>query len=58
VTSLPKKRPAETGGVVGALVFVIAGLFGVTDQDTLVAFGVIVGFVPAAITWTVATVRH
>jgi hypothetical protein len=54
---LPQDRPAETGGVVGAATLLIVGALGVTDPDTIIALGVIVGFVPAAVTWVVVMVR-
>jgi hypothetical protein len=36
----------------------VARAFGVTDPNILAALGAVVGFVPAAITWIVATVRR
>lgn len=48
-----KSRPAETGGVAGAVSILIAHAAGVTDPDTIVAIAVVVGFIPAAITWVV-----
>lgn len=47
------RRPAETGGVAGALALLICRLLGVDDADTIVALGIVLGFVPAAITWAV-----
>lgn len=50
-------RPAETGGVAGALAYLIAYFAGLHDEGVLVALGVVLGFVPAGITWTVELVR-
>jgi hypothetical protein len=44
--------------VVGAATLLIVGALGVTDPDTIIALGVIVGFVPAAITWVVVNLRR
>lgn len=52
-----KSRPAETGGVAAALALLVARLIGIDDADAIVALGVVVGFVPAAITWLVVTIR-
>jgi hypothetical protein len=57
VTNLPQKRPAELGGVAGAVAILLAWALGVDNPAIIAALGVVVGFVPAAITWTVATVR-
>lgn len=50
-------RPAETGGVAAALALLVSRLLGVDDPDVVVALGIVVGFVPAAITWLLVTVR-
>jgi len=50
-------RPAETGGVAAALALLVAHLVGVTDATTVTALAVVVGFVPAAITWLVVTLH-
>ena len=52
-----KSRPAETGGVAAAAALLIARALGVDDIGTITALAVVVGFVPAAITWTVELVR-
>ena len=51
-------RPAEVGGVAAAVAFLIARLAGVTDAATVTSLGVVVGFVPAAVTWIVVLVRN
>lgn len=51
-------RPSETAGVAGALGLLIARLFGVQDPDTIVAIGVAVGFVPAAVTYLIEARRR
>lgn len=50
-------RPAETGGVATAIAVLIAHLFGVTDATVLASLAVVVGFVPAAITFLVTAIR-
>lgn len=55
---LVKDRPAEVGaGAAGAVAFLIGRLLGVDDTPTLLALTVVVGVVPAAITWLVNTIR-
>jgi hypothetical protein len=51
------ERPAESGGVAGAVALLISYFAGVTDAGVVVAIGVVVGFVPAAITWAVNLAR-
>jgi hypothetical protein len=43
--------------VVGAATLLIGRALGVDDPDVLLAMGVIVGFVPAAVTWIVVKRR-
>lgn len=50
-------RPAETGGIAAAFALLIAHVAGVNDAGTIAALAVVVGFVPAAITWTVGLIR-
>lgn len=52
-----KKRPAETAGVASAAALLIARLAGIDDPDTIVALGIVVGFIPAGVTWLVETFR-
>lgn len=52
-----RTRPAEIGGVAGAVAFLICYLAGVHDAGVLASLGVVLGFVPAAITWLVVTFR-
>ena len=51
--NLVQTRPAETGGVASSVALLVAYLLGVTDPGVIVALGVVVGFIPAAITWVV-----
>lgn len=51
------RRPAEAGGVAGAVGLLVGYLAGIDDPAVIVALGVVVGFVPAAITWLRATMR-
>lgn len=57
MSSLLERRPAETGGVASALALLLAYVFGVDDPGVIVAIGVVIGFVPAAITWCVELAR-
>lgn len=52
------KHPAELGGVAGAIAVLIAHFAGITDADTIVALAVVVGFIPAAVTFTVELFRR
>lgn len=49
-----RTRPAETGGVAASLALLVCRLLGVDDADTIVALGIVIGFIPAAITWVVS----
>lgn len=50
-------RPAEAGGITGALALLIAHILGVNDVTTIVSIATVLGFVPAAITWVVVLVK-
>jgi hypothetical protein len=52
------QRPAETGGLAGAVTLLVAKVLGVDDPTTLVATGIVVGCIPAAITFIVTKVRE
>lgn len=49
--------PAETSALTGAVVFLVAWVFGIKDVGVVCALGVVFGSVPAAITWLVTTIR-
>ncbi len=51
-----KRRPAETGGIVAALAVVILAAVGVNDPSPglVAAIVVLVGAIPAVITWLMA----
>ena len=53
MSNLVQTRPAETGGVASSVALLVAYIAGVTDPGVIVALGVVVGFIPAAITWVV-----
>lgn len=55
--ALASKRPAEVSGLAGAVVLLIAWLAGVTDPALIVALGVVVGSIPAMVTWSVVLLR-
>jgi hypothetical protein len=48
-----KSRPAETGGVAAAVALLIARVAGVDDVGTVTAIAIVIGFIPAAVTWSV-----
>lgn len=50
-------RPAETGGAGAAIAVLLCHVFGVNDPSVLAALAVVVGFIPAAITWAVSVFR-
>lgn len=52
------ERPAETGGVAAATALLIGKLLGIDDPNTLVALGIVVGFIPAGITYVVEKVKE
>lgn len=56
-SKLVAARPAETGGIAGSIGLLVGRAAGIKDPDTLVAIGVVLGFVPAAITWLVTLIR-
>lgn len=56
-TGLVAARPAESAGIAGAAGLLLARVLGVSDPDTIVAIGAVIGFVPAAVTWLVTTIR-
>ena len=55
--NLPTRRPAETSAVAGAIALLIAWIAGVDDVGVIAAIGVVIGFIPAAVTWLVVTLR-
>jgi hypothetical protein len=50
-------RPAETGGVAGALALLVARAAGLSDPNLIVALATVIGFAPAGITWVVGLIR-
>lgn len=56
--SLPRTRPAETtAGVAAALSVLLCAIFGVDDPVVYGALVIVIGFLPAVITWIVTMVR-
>jgi hypothetical protein len=55
---LAARRPAETGGIAGAVALIIAAALGLDDATLIAAIGVVIGFLPAGITWLVEIIRH
>jgi hypothetical protein len=56
--NIVKRRPAETAGIASALAVLVAKLLGVDDSDVIVALAVVIGFIPAAITFVVELTRR
>jgi hypothetical protein len=52
-----RRRPAETGGVAGALALLVAHTAGLDDPNLIVALATVIGFLPAALTWLVGLIR-
>jgi hypothetical protein len=52
-----KNRPAETGGLAAAVVVLICYFAGVDNPGVIAALVIVVGAVPAFITWLVVTIR-
>lgn len=52
------RRPAEAAGVASAAALLVARALGVDDIATVTALAVVIGFVPAAVTWLVTILRH
>ena len=52
-----QSRPSESGGVAAALALLIAHFAGLHDDTTILSLAVVIGFVPAAITWAVTLIR-
>jgi hypothetical protein len=59
VMGLPKSRPAETSaGVAGALAVLLCAIFGVDDPTIYGALVIVIGFIPALVTWIVLRIRR
>lgn len=53
-----RRRPAETTSVAAAIAYLILYLLDRLDDPTLlVSLTVVIGFLPAAVTWLVGAVR-
>lgn len=55
-TNIVQRRPAETGGTIGATVSLLLLAFGV-DPTIAAAIAVAAGYAPAVITWIVTLVK-
>jgi len=53
MNNLPTRRPAETTAVAASLALLIANILGVDNPETLTALAVVIGFIPAIVTWIV-----
>lgn len=55
---IAKKRPAETAtGVAGSIAALLVLAFDIDNPAVVAPLVVVIGFVPAAITWLVNTIR-
>jgi hypothetical protein len=54
---LLEKRPAETITAAGAGAILLGWLLGIEDAEVLLALAVVLGGVPAAVTWIVEALR-
>jgi hypothetical protein len=52
-----KTRPAEWSAAAGAMAFLIVSILGVDDPAVLTALGIVIGFIPAAVTAIVVFVQ-
>ena len=52
-----RRRPAETGGVAGAVALLIARAAGVDDPNIIVALATVIGFAPAGVTSLIELIR-
>jgi len=57
VKGLPARRPAETSAAASAVALLIASIAGLDDPAILTALAIVIGFIPAAVTWIVVLVR-
>jgi len=53
----PKHRPAEAAGLAGAVVVLLAYFLGLDEPSVIVALTLVVGAIPAAVTWLVGLFR-
>ena len=51
-------RPAETGGVAAAAALLVAHFLGLTDPGLTLSLAVVIGCIPAAITFVVELARR
>lgn len=51
-------RPAETTAAASALALLAARLLGVDDVDTVTALAIVIGGIPAVVTWLVELRRR
>ena len=57
MSSLPARRPAETGTAIAAAVAGLAGKVWELDGDTMAYLTVLVGCIPAGVSWLVDRIR-
>jgi hypothetical protein len=57
INTVVARRPAESSSLAGALSLVVVRSVGVTDPDTIVAIGVLIGAIPSLVTSAVEITR-
>lgn len=57
-SKLVSRRPAETGAIAGAIALLAGYFFGIEDPEVLLSLGVVIGALPAGITWVVEKIRY
>lgn len=55
--NIVRRRPTETAGAAGALAVLLVRMLGLEDPDLIVALTVVLGAVPAGVTWMVELAR-
>lgn len=56
--AIVKRRPAESSALAGAAAVLVARLLGIVDAETVVALAVVIGGIPALVTWAVSLRRQ
>lgn len=53
LSDLPARRPAETTAAAGAIVLIVGRIAGIDDPDVLTAMAILIGAIPAVVSWFV-----
>jgi hypothetical protein len=57
-TGIVARRPAETTSLAAALALLLARLLGQHDANVIVAMTVVIGGIPAGVTWLIEACRR